>query len=278
MADHLHLTQKDYFQLRTSRKDVPAHSILLLSEELQLDPETLSFGRLDYTALQIHQSGKPNYLRERYSEGAFCQRRICIPILDYSDLHISPSLTDLLLKKFQVRRSVFEQADETINLRFLMDAFDFYLQMRHPAKTCFQMGAHFSAVNQNTEIGKALHSLRTVHADYDYFITQLAESLDNNYSYRLLKLDHASGTLEIQPKEHAIQFFQSPLIGNQNICLMKAGLMSGIPVFLNLPFASTIETHCIHRDDPVCRFNVNFEYASAVHKKKSKSSDRSLNP
>ena len=101
MSDHLYLSRKEYLQLRTSRKDVPAHSILLLAHELELDPENLSFGRLDYKAFQKHQTGNHHYLPERYFRGAFSRRKTSLPILNFSDLNFGPSFTDLLFKKLQ---------------------------------------------------------------------------------------------------------------------------------------------------------------------------------
>jgi hypothetical protein len=278
MSEHLYLTEKEYFQFRTSKKDLPASSILLLAHELGLDPENLSYGRLDYQAFQKHYSGEYAYLPERYSRAAFSKRLTSFPILEFSDLHFGQNFTDLLLKKLQVNRIIFRDPNESINILFLTDACEFFVKMGHPQSILFQMGAQFSTTHQNTEVGKRLKQCKTIKEAYETYIHPLTELLERNWSYKLLTLNNTSCLLEAEENDEVLQALHLNHLGSQYTCAVKTGITSTIPAFLNLPLGSSLETHCVHRGDSSCRYEVNFEYAYAMQKKKQKFINPPLQP
>jgi hypothetical protein len=270
MSDHLYLTQKEYENLRMARKDVPAHSILLLSQELEIDPENLSYGRLDYKAFELHQGGKALYIPERYSIGAFSTRATSLPILEYSDLHLGEGFTDSLLRKLQIRRTAFEFPNEKINILFPTDAFDFFMKLGQPKNVLFQMGNYFTSVHHKTEIGQRLRQCDTVEKIYEVHFSELAPTLERNCAYSLSKSSSSTCVVEAKEKEEVLSALQLKHLGSTHTCIFKSGVLAGLPSFLDLPLASTLHTHCVHQGDSHCRYEVNFEYALAVHKKRLK--------
>jgi hypothetical protein len=249
--------------------DVPAHCILLLAEGLELDPGDLSFGRIDYDALSRHLKGETHYIPQKYMGDGNLSRLFLASLIEYSDTHIDPIISDILLRKIQIRRQAFQQYYEKNSILLLQNALDFFELIGHPSETYFQMGAYFSSFAKSHLLEPKNYQNLSISEVYDYLIRSFLPPLIRSWDIHLEKLTSVSCRIRIVSETK---------VGNKKLCLWRSGLFASIPEILGLPRAGTQESSCIHSGDPECEHEMNFEYSVAVYKKKLKLQSLPLEP
>lgn len=256
-------------ELRTSRKDVPAHCILLLAEGLEIDPSDLSFGRIDYEALSRQLKGESDYVPEKYrGEGKVC-RLFLTSLIEYSDNHIDTIISDILLRKIQIRREALLLQNEQNGILILQNALDFFGLIGHSSETYFQAGAHFSDFAKKHLLKKTVYKKLALSELYAYWIQTFLPPLIQAWKFQLE---------DLTPVSCKIRIFHETKIGKKNLCLWRSGLFAAVPEVLGLPRAGSRESTCIHSGDSECHHEINFEYSVAVFKKRLKSQTLSQDP
>jgi hypothetical protein len=271
LLEQLCLNETQFQKAKNEMGTLPAHAYLILSDELGLNIEDLAAGKVDYNALSRHYSGDELYMPERYTQGAFSRRRTSLHLIDFSDSHFGYKTTDHLLRKLQVKRLIFENPDETINIRFLMDACEYFVKKTGSEDILYQIGARSSVVNRKGIIGQTLSKCASVKEAYDLQINQLMNLFDKNCDYHTPKLTEYSCIIESRERSETLDAMSASHAGSPLTCLTRVGVASAISTFVDVPRANVVETHCVHRGDPYCRFAVDYEHAAWVHRRRQKS-------
>ena len=268
IASELGLAVEDFFEQRQNLSDLPASSILNLSAMLGTDPEALAYGTIDRKKLRASANlARSQHLPERYATGAFSRRRTSLHLLKFSDAHFGTRATHSLLKKLEVRREIFDSADEFINLQFLVDACEHLKSIGLPEERFFQIGTHSAAVNKNSPLAHQLRKEKSVKDAFDLQINHLVDFYDLNYQYWTEELTSTACIFACIAKPRTQEAMKTLLPGSKLTCLTRIGVSSAITTLLNLPFAPVKKLSCIHEGDSTCRYFIDLEPAQRFQNK-----------
>lgn len=263
-ADRLRLTLGEYHQLRSHGAPPPAIPLLELCEDLRLDFRELSRGRVDVVALERHLLGDFDFIPDRYMIAAFSRRRTSLHLIDFLDRAWGEAEVDHLLRKFQVRRSVFERPDSMISIRFLTELCEELASNGVPNEVFVRMGSNAAVVNRDSPLGDRLRQCRTLQEAFDLQVNQLTGMYDNNHRYRFVKLTETSCVIESADVPEVTEGLGVRFLGNPAVCAVKMGVGAAVPGFFGLTAGSAVETHCVHRGDAACRMMIDFSLAQRM--------------
>lgn len=269
-AELLHRTEAEYRRLaRQDDADIPESVILELSESLEISPEAIISGMIDYAALSKRFSGGSAVLPEIYAQNAFSRRRTSVHLLDYLEIHYGWRLRSNILKHFQITEQVFGNPDEKISVRFVTDLCDHLEASGFNEDSFFRMGQYSVVANYHSKLGDAFREQRDPSRVYEACFTEIANRFyDENFRYTLVRLDEHRCVAEVRPNPTVLESLHMTKIGSVATCWARRGTISTMVGYLGLPFAQVKEETCVHRGDLSCRYEINFEQASWFARRK----------
>lgn len=262
-AELLQLTPAGY-QLLGLRDpcEIPDRVASDLCDYVGITPEALQSGIIDFKTLAKQVSGNVSFVPERYSEGAFSKRRTSGHLLDLIEIRYGWRERLRLLRTFQVTDAIFADPDGRINLRFLSDLCAYLRGKGFSRDALAEMGQHSVVTNYAGPLGRHFRRLRNVQKAYESCFTEVINRYyDENFVYELVRMDEHSCTVECRYRPEVLDATRSRAPGNEGTCSTRAGAFASIPGYLDLPYAKVTESSCIHRGDPLCRYEIDFDMA-----------------
>jgi len=257
--DVLGMTHKQYQDFLQGQRELPEKSIESLAAFLQISPEEIRAGSVDYRSVAIRWENGGNTLPERYSVAAFARRRTAIASFDYIEKQMGWRTRHEVVRRLGVNEAVFSDLMAPINLRIMTDTID-CLHSRHGlmASDFFRMGAHSAAVNRGTLVGDILSATSSPAEAYQIFLTELIGFFEQNTKYTIVRLTNERCTVDVLSYPYVAEALSCKHLGNWGICALKGGILSTIPIYAGWSAAKVTEHLCVHRGDSVCRYEVVF--------------------
>lgn len=259
-ADMLGMKSADYLNCVRGGKDLSVLSLLLLANQLEFSLENLMNRKIDFKTVAAKHAGNNQYLSERYSVAAFSRRRTATNLLDAVEEFLGWEARARALRYLQVNEAVFRDPDETININFNTDLCEFLTRDNGGETLFFNMGAYSVISNQNTVFGRIMSQQRSLKELHQYVVEEMLSSYwERNCKYSLLSLTSTSCQIESIATEELSSGLGIKNPGNAMLCATRNGIAASIPGYLGLPFSNAREIRCVHRGDPACVFETDFE-------------------
>lgn len=263
-AELLQMGVGDFLESRQARTSVPITSVLPLLEEANLSIEKFMVGEIDIPAVEAHYRKDFDFIPERYLRGAFSRRRSPVHILDLLERRFGWQARANALRHFQLTESAIGKVDALINLEFISDLALYLQRQGHDEQFFYQAGLHSAVVNWNSTFAEILRAQPSLKSVYEIGIAELMNFIERNHEYRLIHLSEIHATLVSRPREEALASMNAKTIGNSLLCQLRAGVGAAFVRYLGLPEGRAIEVKCIHRGDPWCQFEFDFEQAKHI--------------
>jgi hypothetical protein len=255
----LQLNQREYNRVLSGEHAVSSSLISRLAEQLDLCPNNILSGKIDFKALSAHFSGNPTLLPEKYAFAALSKRRTSIHLLNTIELNYGWRTRERVIRQLQVNESILSSPDAPISMRFPLDLFEIIQGLDPRKNIIFEMGQGYVSTNFYSKLGEIYRGLSSPKKLYERTFPDLASIYyETNTIYRLMKLSEYHCVVEATPNPQLIEAFKTKRIGSLGACQQKLGAFASLPLYQSLPLAKIHETACIHKGDPSCLFYVDF--------------------
>lgn len=263
----LNLRLDEYRQLHSTHTPPSLQAIERLADQIDLCPEAILSGNINYAILSSRFSGCPTILPEKYTFASYSKRRTSIHLLDSIETRFGWKMRSDILKELQVNEAIFLDPDGFISIQFLVDLCS-AIQSRLPQKDIlFEMGKTSVNSNYHSKLGEIYLRLAGPKQIYENTFPELAKLYyDLNTHYKILKLSDTHCTLKTTPNPLLLELLKSKTIGSLGTCEQKRGVIACYPAYQHLPHAKVIETQCMHRGDLHCIFDIDFEYSTHINR------------
>jgi hypothetical protein len=260
--DILSIKPSHYNAFVQGQKTLPEASLMSLANFLKVKPHELRTGTLDFRALAVRYGTGERILPEKYSIAAFGKRRTTITSFDYLEKRFGWRLRMDVLRAFRMNESILSDFTASINQQFITDVSN-YLGTWHKLKASdfYLMGLDAVHGNKDTMIGHILSYAKTTAEAYQILLEDLMLFFEKNTKYSFLKLTEDYCIIEGTSYPYIAEAIGVENLGNAHICHLKRGFFASIPMYLQLEPAEVIETHCVHRGDATCKYEVYFPRA-----------------
>ncbi len=263
----LRMTEEEIRLAASGKGPLLENAIIRLSESLDLDPDAVMQGTLDFKALRARGQGVTDFLPERYSVASKSKRRTSAHILDFLEISRGWRARQKALRRFQISEAVFSNLDGQINILFLQDLCDYLISEGFSLRDLYKIGQYSTLTNQGSQLASIYRQLGVPKLAYEVGFTELVQKYyEQNYTYRLLKLEDGKCTVEAVINPEVGEALRSKSYGNSGVCAAKCGTMASITAYISLPCSKVREISCIHNDDPSCMFEIDFTVPEEIRK------------
>lgn len=258
-SDVTHLSSDQYVKILQRRNDLPLMALLNLSEYLNLNPEMIIEGDLDFPTLLAHRNTNYDVIPERYSTAAFSRMRSIKSMVQYVETFLGWQKKNILLRTFQLTELSINDPNRPVSIRLAQDIFKYLRHLGLSSSQISSLGEYSVAVNRNLDVGQEFSKCIYPSVVFERMFTDLLKYYEKNSIYQILYITDVECLLEIRPNEEACAALNSDKVGNTECCHYRAGVFASAPGFLGLPFAKVEEISCIHLGESSCKFLINYE-------------------
>ncbi|MGZ3770220.1 MAG: hypothetical protein ACXVCP_11385 [Bdellovibrio sp.] len=260
--DLLEMSWKDYTKLRTHLLPIPERAVITLANHFQLKPESFLLEKLDFQKIQIDSEKRKWSLPEQYSIAAYGKARTTIAFFDYLEKIHGWQIRYETIKHLGISESMLVNSFDPISMRVGTDTMEYLSRRKFRTKDFFSMGIFANIENSNSELGRFFKQLKSTRNIIENIIEDSLKYYEANCSYKLLALKENSAIVTVNSKRQVADEMGLNHLGNEQICWAKAGWFASMPIYLGLPFLKVVKTHCEHRGDSACRYEVHFDSPS----------------
>ncbi|MGE4233472.1 MAG: hypothetical protein AB7F43_09105 [Bacteriovoracia bacterium] len=249
-SDLLIMSPEDYLLCRKGQKDFTIQNLAALAQNLDINPELLFSGGLDFQTLAKSYFGKMPSMPERYCDPShFLSRTRAIQtILSYTDLYCSKDYSLRILGKLQLKPIHFQVPEVFISPYV---GADLLKTLSHDGfgETHIQaMGLMTSSLIRRTAFGQALAKLETPRKLYEYLFDEMVENFDHTFEYKLLYSSDSEIRVESRPRESSCSIFATHIVGNKEMCFFKQGVAASFLKLAGSDLMEIFESECLYED------------------------------
>jgi len=226
MAHQLQLSLKDFHLFKHQKEDIKIGKFEEFLKKLNVSATSVFTDSVDYDQIFHHFYGNMSYLQTKYSIGASGRKRTIINILDYIEKTKGKLEKLRILRRFQMSPYQFLDPDELINNNFIVDLFDQLLRDGYGLEDIVKMGEYSYDSIKGTDFGKKLEKQRNKKEVLEYIFVQAIDAFDNNFDYKIKRLNSAQCLLEVRQNEQVAAAMGKKKIGSFPLSISKIGVMS----------------------------------------------------
>jgi len=256
--DLLQLSAGEAKKVFAKEKSLPLQSLVHLCDQLSLDLQSLVLDQVDYRALSEHYLGNDFYLPESFELAATSRRRTLWNILKYLEVHYGWVWVDRVLKRFQLRLSVFSDLSQTISVGMIDKILQYLCSQGFSDRDLMGVGQYSVLAFHDTAFGQELLKVDNPKSAYEYMLDGVMYHVERNWHYETVSSVPSLFVCRSRSREELADAFKTTRYTSPATCLMRAGFISGLIGHLGLPMARVRETKCIHRGDSECRFEAEY--------------------
>jgi hypothetical protein len=266
-SDCLQLSPSRYHSLKAQNKIALSNQVLEdFSGLIDLTPEAIISGNIDFKTVAKRQNGHASFLPERYSVSAHSKIRTSSHLLDYIEIFHGWRARSRILRHFQLNESIFANLDREISIQFLADLCAHLSSMGIGLSDFYEIGKYSVVSNSNNAVGDLFRKTKDPKTAYEKCFTEIIGSYyDKNSIYTLKKLARFSCVLEAKPHPLVMDELREKNPGSAAACTSRGGGFASIMCYIGAPESVVKETTCIHRGDAFCTYEINFENAARTY-------------
>lgn len=270
ISDQMQVSHPLYKKIMSGQSSVSIHSLKNLADNYNLSLEAIKQDKVDYETLLEHKKGNLDFIAKKYTIGAYSKRRTVTNFLDYIKNFIGYELFEEVERYFQLNHEIYSNQDGYINIHFFEDIYTYVKERHHfTEKMFYDIGRYNIVTNKNTVFAKSLRELDSPSQLFEHFMLNLINLIENNSTYEVISLSESMCVVESTASEKVKDELKVKRIGSRETCIYRAGALAVVPSYISFPEAIVRETKCVHRGDAVCRFEIDYGYASFLQKQES---------
>jgi hypothetical protein len=236
-----------------------------LAEMIDLTPENIVSGNIDFKTVAKRHAGYSTYLPEKYSRFAYSKIRTSSYLLDYVEMVYGWKTRRSILRHFQLNESIFSDLDKQISVQFISDLCLHLTQKGLVLPEFYSIGKYSTISNRNSAVGSLFRELGRPRVAYEKCFTEfIGKYYDQNFVYTLMSLKGTTCVLEARPHQRVLDELHVSTIGNAATCASRGGTFASIMGYLGAADADVIESSCIHKGDAHCIYVIDFEKAERI--------------
>lgn len=263
-ASMLEVTERAYrSQLSGASRITLEQSVIeSLADELEITPEAIMTGDIDFSVVAKRRVGLATALPERFAKSAYSKVRTSSHLLDYIEMHLGWRARSQVLRRFQLNDSIFADLDYEINVLFISELCERLHREGMPLESFYEMGKLSVISNLNGSLSTLFSKEPGPKSLYERCFNELiSKYYDRNFDYRLASLGDDRCVVFAKPREQVLDELRLCALGNSATCAARAGTFASLTGYLGLPDAEVIESECIHRGGSHCRYDIDFHKA-----------------
>ena len=263
--DLLEMTAPEYDLFLKGNLGLPVHALEAICNRFLITEQQLEKGEIDFREIAINQSPANLDFPERYRIAAFGRRRTTIHALDFVEKNSGWRMRAKLLQDHDIGERLLTEPMGAISIQCITDICStLRTAYAYRDRDFYRMGLYAGISRQNPALCELLENCTNPGEIYERLFTDLMRFFEHNCHYDVVRLDDRRCTVEVRDRSSIASAIGVRNLGSADVCSLKAGWMAAAPSYLGLPFAKIEEVSCVHRGDPVCCFEIDFEEASAV--------------
>jgi hypothetical protein len=260
-SDCLQLSPNRYENLKDQKEITLSDQVLEdFSELIDLTPEAIISGNIDFKVIAKRQKGYATFLPERYFVAAHSKIRTSSHLLDYIEIFHGWRVRSRILRHFQLNESVFANLDRAISVSFPTDLYGHLSSMGLRHSDFYEMGKYSLVSNSRSKVGEMFRATKTPKSAYEKcFVELIGQYYDQNFIYSLKKMDQTTCTVSARFHPQVLDEMHVSSIGNGAACSSRGGTFASIMGYIGASDADVTETTCVHRGDQECTYVIDFE-------------------
>ncbi len=263
LGELLQVKTRDVRHVLSGKRSVTIHNLLHALNHFHVSLEAILEDRVDYKVLEAqfkqNGTGESGEFNEYYTKNGHNKKRSVINILNYIEKHGSIEDKFLILRDFQMKLSDFDNPDETINNRFIVELLDRLFKRGYSLKEIMAMGEFSYECNKDGELGQSLNRLRSPKELLAYMFEVSVKKYDTNYQYKINKLTDELCEVELHQNPDVLDAMKVDKLGSPLVSLMKSGVIKTLPSFLGMDDFDVKIGKSIHAGDEHCSYLIQYK-------------------
>ena len=263
LGELLKVNTCDVRHVLTGQRKVTVHNLLHALNHFHVSLEAILENRVDYKTLeaQFKQKGSSDQdgLNEFYTENGHNKKRSVINILNYIEANESIEDKFLILRDFQMKLSDFDNPDEIINNRFIVELLDRLFKRGYSLKEIMAMGEFSYECNKDGVLAESLGRLSSSRELLEYFFDVAVKKYDTNYKYCITKLTDEYCEVDLYQNTDVLDAMKTEKLGSPLVSLMKSGVIKTLPKFIGMDDFDVKIGKSIHAGDDHCSYVIHYK-------------------
>ena len=256
MADHLHVTGKDWEKISEGSKEPSLVELSAFAESLELDMERLFEQSLDLNLLCRRLNDGKDSLPERYIPGAFSRVRTSRTLLDFIEFYFGWRMRQKVLNHLNMNEAAIANPERFINVQFFMDICKTMKGFGYSDDILRRMGEFSIYSNRGGVVDRMFSDCPTPREVYEKVVPVLGTCFEKNHRYRILNLGENHCTMEALVQEELLDALKVSKIGSLEGCLTRGGVGASFALYAGPYQTSVKELECIHAGSHRCVFRL----------------------
>ncbi|MCO4753092.1 MAG: 4-vinyl reductase [Bacteriovoracaceae bacterium] len=264
----LGVSKLEYLRVKSGRILLPNSKLDELAKYSGIHEKSLLTDEVDYRRV------KPMFpelseIPQRYTKGAHGRWRNSILALEFIESKYGWRARHACLKFFGLNETLISNPFGRVSMQFMQDLCSYLYERQFSLQDIFEMGAYANILNRNTILGQNYANKEDPESVYKSFMENI-EVYERNCTYNFEYVNKAACAIRVKSIKDVTEEIGVYKLGSHLVCQWKAGFISSLTSYLNLPHANVTETQCVHRGDKHCLFEADYSQAYVANENRPK--------
>lgn len=214
---------------------------------------------VDFKLLHQHFNPLNLELPEHYQVGANGRKRSVINILKYIERHFGARELEIVLKQFQLSTGHFNDPEDRINNRFLVDLLNKLEELGYGHEHFINMGEESFDANRDNELGKLQAQARNTRELIERTFNELICFYDTNYHYKIERLTDTEAQISFKQDSMVAEALKAKRLGSLNADIMKMGVVKSLPRYISSADLEVTIAKSVHLGDDHSAYHIAYD-------------------
>lgn len=254
LSQILNLSSEQLLQRRQKGQGLPAMSLFLLADELDLNFEDLIQQNFDFDIL------KKQYYEDDYAFSNFFKRGANSKIFTLTNILKQAEVHGKLegaLRHAQLKEHHFDNEYGNVSVRLIVKVID-YLERTFRQEDFEEMGMRNILQNKNNHFGKTLSECKNQAHLYETAFLQFTPFIEKNFTYEIVSLNKESITVNCIPNPELIEVYKIVDYTSPTFSNFRKNVITSLPIYLGYGNAKIKTLKSLHDGDPHFQWEITF--------------------
>lgn len=254
LAQILNISQEQLLTRRENGQDLPAMSLFLLADELELNFEDLIQQNFDVNVLKKQYFEDDYEFSNFFNRGANSRIFTLTNILKQAEVH---GKIDGALKHAQLKGHHFENEYGNVSVRLIVKVID-YLKKTFRQEDFEEMGMRNILQNKNNHFGQTLTQCKNQQQLYETAFLQFTPFIEKNFTYEVLSLKSNSITVNCRPNPELVETYKILDYTSPTFSDFRKNVITSLPIYLGYGKAKIDTIRSLHDGDSHFQWKIDF--------------------
>lgn len=251
--------QKNVADYLDGKKILSAKQLFSISSFFNTPIERILDGTVDFEVLRKQFVTKEYKLPDEYLIGANGRQRTVINIFNYVLRHFGERELEVILKQFQLSLDYFNDPEELINNKFLVELLDKLQAIGYAEHDFRNMGEESYEVNKTSFLAGLMSTAVSKKELIENVFTDYIKYYDSNFHYKIQKLTDTEAIVNFHQDKDVAEALKTKKLGSMNANIMKLGVLKSLPRYIDETDFDVTIPKSIHLGDSHCAFHISYQ-------------------